>query len=71
MWKVRPFHPNALLYKYSHTAAMPELGCLLSDVLYHVDFSVSGYAIQSTNSAAKIHRKCVYRILLPQETTGK
>lgn len=56
MWKVRLFHPNALLYKYSHTAAMPELGCLLSDVLYHVDFSVSGYAILSTNSAAKIHR---------------
>jgi len=65
MWKVRLMHPDALLYEYSYIALVPELGCLLNDVVYHVDLSVSRCAILSTNSAAKIHRKSVIHILLP------
>lgn len=64
MWNVRLFHPDAQLYEYGCTAAVPKLECLLNDVLYHVDLSVSGCAILSTNSAAKIHRKSVSHTLL-------
>ena len=62
MWKVRLFHPNALLYEDGYNAVVPELRCLLNDVLCHVDLSVSGCAILPTNSAAKIHGKSVFHI---------
>lgn len=33
MWKVRPFHLDALPHGYDCPAMVPELGCLQSDVL--------------------------------------
>lgn len=61
MGKVGLLHPDALLYEYSYTAAVPELGCLLNDVLYRVDLSVSGYTVLSSNSA--VSQKVYYPYL--------
>lgn len=54
---------NAMLYECSYTAAVPEPGWLLNDVLHWVDLPVSVCVILSTNYAAKIHSDSVIHML--------